>query len=118
MTDVRQPGRPHRADAGGRRARAGKARPDAPAPASATRVAQVRLRADEMDALTVAMRTLHLGSTSDALREGLRLLAREAAEINAAANIRAFHAAGPVPLPDGAAAPTDAELSAADAARW
>jgi hypothetical protein len=83
-----------------------------------TRVAQVRLRADEMDALQVVMRTLHLNSTSDALREGLRLLAREATEIDAAADIRAFYGAGPAPLPDGATSATDAELSAADAAQW
>jgi hypothetical protein len=71
-----------------------------------------------MDALQEVMRTLHLGSTSDALREGLRLLAREAAEVDAAADIRAFYAAGPAPLPDGVTEPTDSELSAADSAQW
>lgn len=71
-----------------------------------------------MDALQVVMRTLHLSSTSDALREGLRLLAREVTEIDAAADIRAFYAAGSVPLPDGVTSATDAELSAADATQW
>jgi hypothetical protein len=71
-----------------------------------------------MDALQEVMRTLHLGSTSDALREGLRLLAREAAEVDAAADIRAFYAARPAPLPDGVTEPTDSELSAADSAQW
>lgn len=64
------------------------------------------------------MRTLHLDSTSDALREGLRLLTREAGEIDAAADIRAFYAGAPRPLPDGVAPPADAELAAADDARW
>lgn len=45
-------------------------------------------------------------------------LAWEATEIEAAADIRAFHAPGSAPLPDGAAPPTAAKLSAADDARW
>lgn len=76
------------------------------------------MRADEMDALQEVMHTLHLGSTSDALREGLRLLAREASETRAAADIRDFYAAAPAPLPDGVTPATDAELSAADTAQW
>ena len=64
------------------------------------------------------MRTMHLGSTSDALREGLRLLAGEAAESDAAADLHAFYAGRPAPLPDGAAPPTDADLVAADDATW
>lgn len=71
-----------------------------------------------MEALQTVMRTLHLGSTSDALREGLRLLAREATEIDAAADIRAFYAGRSAPLPDGEPLPSDAEVSAADEARW
>ena len=54
----------------GRGQRSGRARAH-----GATRVAQVRLRPEEMDALQAVMRTMQLGSTSDALREGLRLLA-------------------------------------------
>ncbi|MFL6072695.1 MAG: hypothetical protein ACJ73S_04780, partial [Mycobacteriales bacterium] len=41
-----------------------------------SRVAQVRLQADELDALRNVMRQLHLSSTSEALREGIRLLVR------------------------------------------
>ncbi|WP_232247269.1 hypothetical protein [Kitasatospora azatica] len=83
-----------------------------------SRLAQVRLRSDEMQALEEVMRTLHLGSTSDALREGLRLLAREAAEVGAAQEIRAFYREQPAPLPDGVAQPSEAELAAADEMQW
>lgn len=120
MTPVRRERAPHRPTSSPR-SRKGHAPTDVdrlPAPASATRVAQVRLRAEEMEALQVVMRTLHLGSTSDALREGLRLLVREATEIDAAADIRAFYAGRSAPLPDGAPPPTDDELSAADETRW
>ena len=71
-----------------------------------------------MDALQAVMRTMQLGSTSDALREGLRLLAREAAEIDAAADLHAFYTGRSAPLPDGTTPPTDSELAAADDARW
>lgn len=83
-----------------------------------SRLAQVRLRAEEMEALQEVMRTLDLTSTSDALREGLRLLAREAAELKAAEDIRSFYGGTPAPLPDGAAPATEAELTAAADARW
>lgn len=83
-----------------------------------SRLAQVRLRSDEMQALEEVMRTLHLGSTSDALREGLRLLTREAAEVGAAREIRAFYREQPAPLPDGVVQPSDAELAAADEMQW
>ncbi|MEU4272313.1 hypothetical protein [Streptomyces sp. NPDC026092] len=83
-----------------------------------SRLAQVRLRGDEMQALQEVMRTLHLNSTSDALREGLRLLAREAAEVGAAEEIRAFYQEQAVPLPDGVVEPSDAELAAADEMQW
>lgn len=71
-----------------------------------------------MDALQVIMRTMHLSSTSDALREGLRLLAREASELDAAADIRAFYGGTPAPLPEGVAPASDEELAATDDARW
>jgi hypothetical protein len=71
-----------------------------------------------MEALQVVMRTLHLDSTSDALREGLRLLTREATEMDAAAEIRAFYAGKPAPMPEGAPPATEAELAAADEAQW
>jgi hypothetical protein len=83
-----------------------------------SRLAQVRLRSEEMQALQEVMRTLHLGSTSDALREGLRLLAREAAEVGAAEEIRAFYQGQAVPLPEGVVEPSDAELAAADEMEW
>ncbi|MFP8886885.1 hypothetical protein [Streptomyces mangrovi] len=83
-----------------------------------SKLAQVRLRSDEMEALREVMRTLHLGSTSDALREGLRLLAREAAEVGAAEEIRAFYRGQAAPLPEGVAEPSDAELAAADETQW
>ena len=47
-------------------------------------MAQVRLRADEAASLDYSMRVLHINSTSEALREGLRLLYREAAEAEVA----------------------------------
>lgn len=81
-------------------------------------MAQVRLRSDEMAALREVMRALNLSSMSDALREGLRLLAREAAEVTAAEQIRAFYDGAQVPLPDAVAAPTADELVAADNAQW
>jgi hypothetical protein len=57
-------------------------------------------------------------STSDTLREGLRLLVRRQAEIAAAEEIRAFYDDQPAPLPDGVAVLTDAELRAADEETW
>ena len=81
-------------------------------------MAQVRLRADEMAALRDVMRALNLSSTSDALREGLRLLAREAAEVGAVEEIRAFYGADQAPLPDATDAPSADELAAADKSQW
>jgi uncharacterized Zn finger protein len=52
--------------------------------AEPSRLAQVRLRSDEFATLQETMRVLNLGSTSDALREGLRLLTAEAAATAAA----------------------------------
>ncbi|GAA3936817.1 hypothetical protein GCM10022244_51660 [Streptomyces gulbargensis] len=83
-----------------------------------SRLAQVRLRGDEMQALQEVMRTLRLGSTSDALREGLRLLAREAAEVGAAEEVRVFYRGRAAPLPEGVVEPSDAELAAADETEW
>jgi hypothetical protein len=81
-------------------------------------VAQVRLQADELEALRNVMRQLHLSSTSEALREGIRLLVREAAEIAAAEDIRHFYGERPAPLPEGVVPATEQELAAADAERW
>jgi hypothetical protein len=71
-----------------------------------------------MRALEQVMRTLDLASTSDALREGLKLLAKEAAEVGAAEEIRAFYREQPAPLPEGVVEPSDSELAAADDMRW
>jgi Ribbon-helix-helix protein, copG family len=81
-------------------------------------VAQVRLQADEMAALRETMRQLGLPSTSEALREGIRLLVREATEVAAAEEIRRFYGEKPVPLPDGVIPATKEELAAADAMQW
>ncbi|WP_210749434.1 hypothetical protein [Nocardia vermiculata] len=83
-----------------------------------SRLAQVRLRDDEMRALEQVMQTLGLASTSDALREGLKLLTREAAEVSAAEEIREFYGDQPTPLPEGVTEPSDSELAAADDMQW
>ena len=92
-----------------------KGHPAAPEP---SRLAQVRLRPDEVETLQETMRILHLDSTSDALREGLRLLAREAAETAAAEQLHAHYGGQPAPLPDGVSAPSEDELRAADEYQW
>ncbi|MEV0331289.1 hypothetical protein [Nocardia sp. NPDC050717] len=84
----------------------------------ASRLAQVRLRNDEVLALREVMRTLRIDSTSDALREGLRLLAREAAEVGAAEEIRAFYEGSHAPLPEGVVEPDEDELAAVDEMQW
>ncbi|WP_225448500.1 hypothetical protein [Streptacidiphilus sp. P02-A3a] len=78
----------------------------------------MRLRADEVEVLQQTMRVLHLDSTSDALREGLRLLAREAAETAASEQLHAYYGGQSAPLPDAASDPTEAELQAADESQW
>lgn len=85
---------------------------------SGTKVAQVRLQPDEVAALETVVRRLNLGSTSQALREGLRLLVREAAETQAADEIRAFYQDEQAPLPAGVVPATEAELKAADETQW
>jgi hypothetical protein len=98
--------------------RAGRVARTAGATSAASQVKQVRLQPDEVEALHEAMRQLHLASASEALREGIRLLTREAAEVTAAEDIRRFYGAEQAPLPDGVATPTDEELAAADAEQW
>ena len=80
----------------------------------AARPAQVRLRADEAARLVYSMRVLKITSTSDALREGLRLLEREATEEEAATEIRAYYQKQPAPLPEGVIPIAEAEMAAAD----
>jgi hypothetical protein len=81
-------------------------------------VAQVRLQADELSELRDAMRLLSLTTMSEALREGIRLLTREAREVTAAEEIRRFYGGKPAPLPDGVAPATEEELAAADSEQW
>lgn len=83
-----------------------------------TKVAQVRLQAEEMAALNEVVRRLNLPSTSEALREGLRLLVREVAEMEAAEEIRSFYDSGQAPLPDAVAPASEADLAAVDELRW
>ncbi|MFJ9747343.1 hypothetical protein [Streptomyces chartreusis] len=83
-----------------------------------TEVAQVRLRPDEMADLRLVMQSLNLPSVSDALREGLRLLSREAAEVAASEEIRTFYQGGPAPTPAGVLPATEEELAAADEIEW
>ncbi|MFC8517804.1 hypothetical protein [Streptomyces sp. NPDC057257] len=85
---------------------------------SSTEVAQVRLRPDEMADLRLVMQSLKLPSVSDALREGLRLLSREAAEVAASEEIRAFYQGGPAPAPAGVLPATEEELTVADEIEW
>lgn len=84
----------------------------------ATSVAQVRLRPDELADLQQVMRILDLHSLSDALREGLRLLSREAAEVAAAQEIRDFYQGTQAPTPAGVLPATAEELAAADETEW
>ncbi|MET9393417.1 hypothetical protein ABZY20_23945 [Streptomyces sp. NPDC006624] len=84
----------------------------------ATSVAQVRLRPDEMEDLQRVMQTLQLHSLSDALREGLRLLSREATEVAASQDIRDFYRGAQAPAPEGVVPATEEELAAADEAEW
>ena len=85
---------------------------------SSTEVAQVRLRPDEMADLRLVMQSLNLTSVSDALREGLRLLSREAAEVAASEEIRAFYQGAPAPAPAGVLPATADELAAGDEIEW
>ncbi|MFM9698924.1 hypothetical protein [Streptomyces europaeiscabiei] len=84
----------------------------------ATSVAQVRLRPDELADLHQVMQTLKLHSLSDALREGLRLLSREATEVAASQEIRDFYQGSPAPTPAGVLPATADELAAADETEW
>ncbi len=84
----------------------------------ATSVAQVRLRPDELEDLQRVMQTLKLHSLSDALREGLRLLSREATEVAAAQEIRDFYQGAEAPTPSGVLPATADELATADESEW
>jgi len=83
-----------------------------------SQLAQVRLQPDEVADLHSAMVQLKLPTRSDALREAIRLLIREAAEVTAAEDIRNFYAGGMAPLPDGVVPASAEELARADAEPW
>ncbi|OLZ74121.1 hypothetical protein AVW11_00795 [Streptomyces amritsarensis] len=68
--------------------------------------------------MRLVMQTLNLTSLSDALREGLRLLSREAAEVAASEEIRSFYKGAQAPTPAGVAPATADELEAADEIEW
>lgn len=84
----------------------------------ASELAQVRLKGDEVEALETVMEWLEISSRSDALREGLYLLAREATEVRAAEEIKSFYGSEHAPLPEGVVPATEDELAAADAEEW
>jgi len=71
-----------------------------------------------MAALQRVMQQLRLPSTSEALREGIRLLIREAGELAAAEQIGHFYGDVPAPVPDGVVRAIEEDLAAADAAQW
>jgi hypothetical protein len=112
MTDVR------RGRAGAASKKVSAARTGKQNSTTTSQVAQVRLQAEEMTVLRDVMRQLSLPTTSEALREGIRLLVREAREIAAADDIQHFYAGQQAPLPGGVAPATEAELAAADAEEW
>ncbi|GGK01753.1 hypothetical protein GCM10010123_34570 [Pilimelia anulata] len=91
---------------------------DARRAGSASSIAQVRLQADEFAELRAAMQQLSLTTTSEALREGVRLLVREAREIATAGEIQRFYGGQPAPLPEGVAPVTEEELALADNEQW
>jgi hypothetical protein len=68
--------------------------------------------------LRQVMQALDLHSLSDALREGLRLLSREAAEIAASEEIHSFYQGAQAPTPAGVLSATEEELAAADETEW
>ncbi|MER5208422.1 hypothetical protein [Streptomyces sp. NPDC002825] len=80
--------------------------------------AQVRLSRQDWADLRETMAILRLESTSDALREAIRLLHREARQIEAARNIARFYGEGGSPGPLLDELVTEADLAAADAAEF
>ncbi len=107
----------------GRKAGAGKAQKPSEGRAATdasepSRLAQVRLCADESESLQETMCVLHLDSASDVLREGVRPLTREAAETAAAEQVHVYYGGRPAPLPDAVTDPNEAELQAADDYQW
>ncbi|MDT0441939.1 hypothetical protein [Streptomyces johnsoniae] len=89
-----------------------------PAETATSAPAQVRLSAQDWADLRETMRILGLGTTSEALREAIRLLHREARQVQAAQSIAEFYADAEPPLPVTDALVTEADLAAADRAEW
>jgi hypothetical protein len=89
-----------------------------PAEMAGSAPAQVRLSAQDWADLRETMQILDLETTSQALREAIRLLHREARQIQAAQSIAEFYAEGEPPLPVTDALVTEADLAAADRAEW
>ena len=118
MTSVRQDAAGRANPRGARKAGGPARRKAGTRTGGASQVAQVRLQADERAALHRVLQQLGLPSTSEALREGIRLLIREANEIAATEQIRDFYGDLPAPVPDGVVRATEEDLAAADAAQW
>lgn len=83
-----------------------------------TSLAQVRLNNEEWHDLRETMTNLGLSSTSQALREALRLLHREARHQAMADDIEQYYGGEQAPVPDGVLPVSDADLEAADRAEW
>jgi hypothetical protein len=81
-------------------------------------IAQVRLGRDEWAELRETMKALGLSSTSQALREALRLLHREARHEAMAQGIEQYYHGEPAPPPEGALPVSIADLEAADRSEW
>lgn len=81
-------------------------------------IAQVRLGRDEWTELRETMKTLGLTSTSQALREALRLLYREARREAMAHGIERYYRDEPAPPPEGALPVSAADIEAADRSEW
>ncbi|RAJ44148.1 hypothetical protein K353_01617 [Kitasatospora sp. SolWspMP-SS2h] len=75
----------------------------------------MRLQPGDEETLQRVAAVLGLETTADVLREGLRRLAVEADEIQAAESIRAYYRGRPAPLPEGVEELTPEELAEADA---
>jgi hypothetical protein len=81
-------------------------------------IAQVRLGRNEWVELRETMKVLGLSSTSQALREALRLLHREARREAMAEGIERYYHGEPAPAPEGALPVSDADIEAADRSEW
>lgn len=81
-------------------------------------LAQVRLGREEWAELRETMKTLGLSSTSQALREALRLLHREARQEAMAQGIERYYHGEPAPPPEGDPPVSEADLEAADRSEW